>query len=214
MAKELGVRASPLRETFGRLRLTDDALNGPYGSGELYACGWGFGKAYGFEIASGIGRTLSRYARRDGTACADEAVAVEVPGGGRLVVLGWGLAHADMPSARRHQILAAAGWAARGALPVVLETPSQVVVVPRCDSTGRLVSVLLLNVSLDTTPELTLSSRDFAVGGWTWMRPGRRVVSLPPGGVVTVPPLEAWGVGVLLPVRRWRSLRTGAGATG
>lgn len=198
MAHEIGVRTRPLKESFDTMRLSHDNLNGTYKGDLLLSCTRAFGKSYAFETSRGAARILSHYVRINGESADVEAMAVEQDDGGRLVIFGWGLDHASMPSARRHQILAAANWAAHDNLAAWLETPCQTVVVPRCDAKGRVVTVLLLNVSLDPTPELTLSiPRPVEGGRWIWMRPTRKDLSVDGTKKILLPTLEPWGLGVL-----------------
>lgn len=198
LASCLGLRHQPVGKEWGDFVLTDDPINAGY-AGQQITCGnFLFGAARGFELLSGTARGLACYARHDGTTGAIEAALVEFPHGGRLAVFGWGLANPTVTAGRRRQILAAADWVSRGTMPVTLETPGQVVVVPRRDAKGRLATVLLLNVSLDATPDLTLSLRNEAgTGTWTWIRPFDADVTIPAGPTITVPPLAPWGVGVL-----------------
>ena len=198
LAHLLGLRFKTVSSMFGNLALTDDPLNGRF-AGQTLVCGcFMFGTARSCEVTTGQARCLSRYAQVDGTLGDAEAVAVEHADGGRVVVFGWGIGYVTVTTSRRHQILAAADWVSRGQLPAWLETPCQVVVVPRCDAQGRVVTILLLNVSLDATPPLTLTVRNAAGNGaWTWLRPEEGDVRLPPGETLTLPPLASWRLGVL-----------------
>lgn len=199
LAHLLGLRYQPVATAFNYLHLSDDALNGEH-AGQQVVCGcFMFGKAHGCEVTEGHARILSRYVHHDGTLAEVEAVAIEHVDGGRLVVFGWGVGNATVTTSRRQQILAAANWVSHGRLPVQLDTPSPVVVVPRCDANGRLATVLLLNVSLDPTPVLTLSmSNTDSAGRWTWLRPLEADVILPAENTVTLPPLAPWSAGVLV----------------
>lgn len=199
LAHEIGLRTIPLSETFDTLQLTRDEINTPYHDDSVLCCTRAFGKAYTCEPIEGACRILSHYVRVNGQPAGAEALAIERADGGRLVVFGWGVDHAAMPSSRRHQILAAANWAAHGQLAAWLETPCQAVVVPRCDAGGRVVTVLVLNVGLDPTPELTLSIPRPAEGGrWSWQRPALKALTVGSGTRFCLPPLAPWSVGVLI----------------
>jgi hypothetical protein len=199
LAHELGLRTIPLSETFDMLRLTRDEINTPYLDDTVLCCTRAFGKAYTCKPIGGTCRVLSHFLRVNGQPAGAEAMAIEHANGGRLVVFSWGVDHAAMPSSRRHQILAAANWAAHGQLAAWLETPCQAVVIPRCDATGRVVTVLVLNVGLDPTPGLTLSIPCPAEGGrWTWQRPTHKALAVGPGTRFSLPVLAPWSVGVLI----------------
>jgi hypothetical protein len=179
-------------------KFTDDALNGGYAGSAVNLGGlW-----QSYQVCAvkprGDARVLSRYTRPDGGAGAPATVAVETAQGGRWVIFGQGCWNPVVTTAQRAQRLAAADWVG-GGLPAVLETPAQVVVIPRVGTKGQLASVLLLNVSLDATPPLTLVLRQ--TGGcvnWTWIRPEDKPVDIVMGETITLPPLAPWGVGALI----------------
>jgi hypothetical protein len=198
LAQVLGLRSRPVGVEWGDISFTDDPLNAGYAGQRITCGGFLFGTARSFELLRGQARCLARYARFDGIAGEMETAAVEFADGGRLVVFGWGLSNPTVTAGRRRQILAAAKWAGRGHWPVTLETPSQVVVVPRVDAKDRVVTVLLLNVSLDSTPSLTLLLHQTTdAEQWTWRRPFDPDVVLAAGETLTLPPLAPWSVGVL-----------------
>ena len=198
LGKALGVRHKPVGAEWGDIVFTDDPFNAGYEGQRITCGGFLFGQARSFELLAGEARCLARYARVDGTTGDMEAAAVEFPDGGRLAIFGWGLSNPTVTSGRRRQILAAANWVSRECMPVTLETPGQVVVVPRCNVQRRVTTVLLLNVSLDPTPSLALSlCGPKGTEPWTWMRPFHPDGILPAGDALTLPPLEPWSVGVL-----------------
>jgi hypothetical protein len=88
-------------------------------------------------------------------------------------------------------------------MPVFLETPSQVVVIPRTDGEGKLVSVMLLNASIDSSPELKLHLRNCRNNAFRWQAPEQSGYSLKAAGSeaydysVTAGPLEPWSLGVV-----------------
>jgi hypothetical protein len=159
---------------------------------------FGFKPVRSVEVLRGNARVLSRYSNMEGEPAEAEAVLVEHDDGGRLAFFGWGIDCALVNTGRRNQILAAADWVARDRLPVLLRTTCQVAVVPRCDSQGRVVSVLLLNLSLDPTPELRVALRGPNADGWVWTRPEDADLDLPADETLTLPPLDPWSAGVLL----------------
>lgn len=202
LAGLLGLRYRPPdKKTFNFLALSEDGANGEHAGTRLMCCRYTFDSAPGrsFEVLRGSARVLGRYLHADGRAAGLEAALVEHAGGGRLAIFGLGVDSAPVSSGRRHQILAAADWVARERLPAVLRTPCQVAVVPRCDAAGELATVLFLNVSLDVTPPLDVSLRGAgSAGSLAWLRPEEPDLELPAGNEVTLPPLEPWGVGLLL----------------
>ena len=131
------------------------------------------------------------------------AVLTETASGGRAAVLGYNPWSYLINSGKRHQILKAADWLSKGSMPVYLETPSQVAVIPRTDGEGQLVSVMLLNVSIDSSPELKLHLRNCRNSTFRWQVPEKQGCSLKAAGSgeydysVTVGPLKPWSLGVV-----------------
>jgi hypothetical protein len=200
MAEALGLRLVPPPCIYNRLELSDDPVNGRHGGSSVVCCGYMFARrpARSVEVIRGKARVLSRYADVEGEPAGAEAVLVEHEDGGRVAFFGWGVDCALVNTGRRHQVLEAADWVAHGRLPVRLSTACQVALVPRCDSRGRLLGVLLLNISLDPTPELRLIVRDHPDAGWIWTRPGGDDLALPAADEISLPPLSPWSPGVLL----------------
>ncbi len=186
--------------------LSNDALNGPY-SGRtvgLTSLSRVF-PAYGLAPEQQDARILAHYVRTDGTLSAPATVALRTAAGGRWVIFGNGCWSAVVTTAQRAQLLAAADWVSPGGLPVRVETPGQVVAIPRTDTEGRLCSVLLLNCSLDpTASQLSLRLRRPRSLRGHWLRPflQPRAVALPGENGddvrVSLPGLDPWAVGALL----------------
>ena len=104
------------------------------------------------------------------------------------------------------RIRAAADAAAGGRLPVIVETPTVGLVVPRVAPDGALRTVLLLNARIDAQKPLTLRLRTGGAGGphasAVWRAIGEPPVTFPVlrEGVdarVTIPPLQPWSAGWL-----------------
>lgn len=185
-------------------KLTDDPLNGPYAERPITLSGlYRTFPAYSVHT-EGSGRMLSHFTRADGTVTDPSTMAVETSEGGRLVVFGNGCWESTVTTAQRAQLLAAADWVSLGGLPAVLETPCQVVVIPRVDSGGQLRSVILLNCSLDPTPRLQMRLRNPRSTEARWFQfpdEGRSIESSPSGMSdvsVTIPSLGPWDAGALL----------------
>ena len=147
-------------------------------------------------------RILGHYRDPDGTERGVATLLTPTPGGGRLAVFGYDGLRAVVSSARRHQILAAADWVSDGQMPVWISSSAQVAVFPRSDSAGRLVSAMLLNVSIDFTAPLTVRLRRGRSSQVVWRTPptGEQVLATRAGDgevSVTVPPIAPWSVGYL-----------------
>jgi hypothetical protein len=201
-----GVAAVPFgRGEFYFERFTDSALNGSY-AGKIWQQ-FGFaGPSVGFRIecSQAAAHILGEYVEPTTQKVRGLAtVAVETPLGGRLGVLGYNGFETNVSSARREQILSLADWVARGRLPVVLETAAQVAVATRITACGLLRSVLLMNLTIDRTPPLSLKLRNIDGNTIT--------LHHPPGGqdrpltarnsgdewLVALPPMEPWSLAYL-----------------
>lgn len=202
----LPVEAQPASERDLVERFTDDPLNGASASRlvQLTGLSGGFQPCI-LTAKTATGRSLSRYEWTDGTVSGMSVSVATTAGGGRLAVFGNTFWEPVVITARRAQILAVADWISRGRLPAIVETPGQVMAVPRTDRHGRLRSVLLLNCSLDRTPALKLRLRRPAGHRYSWIRPERKElvpVSRSPvnsqvDAQVLIPPLDPWSLGVL-----------------
>jgi hypothetical protein len=130
-------------------------------------------------------------------------LAVDTPLGGRLAVLGFNGFETNVSSARRQQILNLADWVSRSRLPVVLETAAQVALVARVTRAGALRSVLLLNLTIDRTPPLSLRLRNIDGDKITLQHPpGTQDTPLTSKNSddewhVELPPLEPWNMAYL-----------------
>jgi hypothetical protein len=201
-----GLRA----ESFDKMdvweELTDDALNGTHvGRRWMQNIFAGTVPTHRLNpLAAAKARVLGRYVTPAGEARGHATVAVETPLGGRLVAFGYNAWEHVVSGARRFQLLSAADWASGGALPAVIETTAQVVAVPRVERGGNLRSVLLLNVSIDHSPELTVRLRGAAGDEATWIEPTRRTRRLAATRnstgdlTVSVPSLPPWSPGYVL----------------
>ncbi|MEI6169199.1 MAG: hypothetical protein WCS52_18610, partial [bacterium] len=87
-----------------------------------------------------------------------------------------------------------------GKLPVLIQTTAPVMVVPRVDAQGRLVSIFLLNACIDASPSLELRLRGAGAATTArWLLPeGRNEhLTLVKGGgdkLLKTPPMAAWSV--------------------
>jgi hypothetical protein len=128
---------------------------------------------------------------------------VETPLGGRLAVLGFNGFETNVSSARRQQVLSLADWVSRRRLPVILETSAQVALVARVTESGALRSVLLMNLTIDHTPPLSLKLRNLDGTNITLNHPpGRLETSLVAQKTgdewhVELPPMGPWNLAYL-----------------
>ena len=149
-------------------------------------------------------RVIGRYQRPDGSSAEAASVLTETPEGARIAAFGFAGFSSEVSSSRRRQLLLAADWVAQGRLPVVVETASQALVVPRVNVAGDLRSVLVLNATLDVQPPLTLRLRGCAEGleRMEWVTPKEKPVTVAvrwegKDALVTLPAIGAWQTGWL-----------------
>ena len=199
----LGVRVEPFGPLDAFERLTDDPANGPHAGAEWHVFFTSEASPiYRLEPTGEGVRVLGEYVDISGRACGTATALAENEAGGRIAVLAFdGFEHV-VSSPRRGQLLAAADWISRGRLPVLIETPAQVVALPRVDGEGRLRSVMLLNATIDRTPPLELRLRAASADGLRWIRPllddCKPAVRRAGGDLcVGLAALEPWSVGWL-----------------
>ena len=201
-----GVAAVPFgRGEFYFERFTDSALNGSQ-AGKVWQQ-FGFaGPSVGFRIecSQAAAHILGEYVEPTTQKVRGLAtVAVETPLGGRLGVLGYNGFETNVSSARREQILSLADWVARGRLPVMVDTAAQVAVATRITACGLLRSVLLMNLTIDRTPPLSLKLRNIDGNHITLHHPPERqdrpLTAINSGDewLVTLPPMEPWSLAYL-----------------
>lgn len=202
----LGVTAERFHPLDCHERLTADAINGPHAGRQWWL--WFATEASSIYRLRPIGgsrariRVLGEAIDPAGRAAGLASVAVENELGGRVVIFGFeGWDHA-ISGAKRWQMLAAADWASGNRLPVLIETPAQVMAVPRLNAAGQVATLTLLNVSIDSTPPLAVRVRRPAGSRASWIMPGQPDVSLSdraegPDCVLTVPSIAPWSIGYL-----------------
>ena len=202
----LGVTAERLHPLDCHERLTADAINGPHASREWWL--WFASERssiYRLRLAEQskarirvLGEAIDPAGRSTGAA----SVAVENHLGGRLAVFGFEGWDHSISAAKRWQMLAAADWASGGRLPVLIETPAQVMAVPRLNAASQLATLTLLNVSIDSTPPLVVRVRRPAGSRATWLMSGQADVILAsqakgPDCVLNVPSIAPWSIGYM-----------------
>ena len=198
-----GVKTEPAPIVNGAEKLTDHPMNGSYAGRQwiqyLISGLTGMHTLFCHNPDTGI---IGNYITNDGSENGIASLITTTPQGGRLAVFGYNLWESTVNTARHHQILAAADWVCGEKLPVVPETTARINVIPRTDSEGKLVSVFILNNSIDNTPELTVRLRNPRGNKAVWVRPDKADVTLNAERcegelLVGIPPVEAWNVGVI-----------------
>jgi hypothetical protein len=195
----LGVQVEPITMPMPfRERISDDPLNGGYAGRHWDSQGNPSG-AYLLKSRVADVRVLGCYVDRTKAPRGPATVLAENRRRGRVAVFGhygW----ENVPSgAKRNQYLAAADWASRGTLPVVPRSMAQVMVVPRVDSAGKLVSLFLLNASIETTAALSFRLRGVHQKAARWLVPEkatRRLTLIQDGDdrLCRTPKLPGWSV--------------------
>ncbi|NLV73677.1 MAG: hypothetical protein GXY52_03180 [Chloroflexi bacterium] len=116
--------------------------------------------------------------------------------GGRVVVASYPPWRRNGTLAKRSQLLALAEWLAGGALPIRVETFSRVAPFIRMSADGSRWLAVLVNSSLDRSPELTVRVRGTADSAWLLDPPCSQPLKVC-AGRITVPSLPPWQAVVL-----------------
>jgi len=197
MGELLGVSVSKIDRVNVYERMSSDPLNGEY-RGKSWML-WLDSSSPAFRLSplNTSARCLGEYVDTQGSTVGVATSLAENSLGGRVAVFGYFDWVSDPSSARRNQYLSAADWASRQQLPVVVHSLSQVLVVPRVDPAGRLISLFLLNVSIESVPSLDIECRGVASDTCRWITPSGVVVALESvpgsgGSRYTTPVLSAW----------------------
>ena len=204
LGRWLGVRVTAIAAPIGvRERITGERLNGRYRGRPWESIGNVSG-AFRLDAWPGsrpriLGHYEDRFEKPEGTATLLCRNAV----GGRVAIFGYfGWEHAPS-GAKRNQYLVAADWVSRGRLPARIDEPVPVVVLPRVRKDGSVISVALLNASIDRSDRFMIRIRTNGVGRFEWVLPGRCPQCLPAeksmNGTVTIfmPSIPAWTLGYL-----------------
>lgn len=199
LGKYLGVKVKPISKPIPyRERISEDSLNGGF-SGKLWNAFNNSSGAYMVTALSKEHRALGFYEDRLEINQGLSTVFTENKSGGRIAIFGY-YGWEDAPSAaKRNQYLAAADWISRNKLPVIVKSIAQVMVVPRVNSKGQLVSVFLLNASIDKTPPLDIELRGVSSSMAHWFTPEGKIKKLilkkqGRNVICKTPSLPAWSV--------------------
>ncbi|MBM3892584.1 MAG: hypothetical protein FJ388_25990 [Verrucomicrobia bacterium] len=204
MGELLGVRVNKVERAECFERFTTDPLNGA-SRGQFWKLFFipAENHVYRLEPVAPDARVLGQYEDHRGQTTGAATVITQNKEGGRAAVFAYDGFESVVSAARRAQLLAVADWISRGRLPVWIETPAQVMAVPRMTGEGKLRSVFLLNAGMDRSPALRLRLR--AVSGATarWQTPpgSRSTVPLRKQShdvIAEIPALAPWSVGCLL----------------
>ncbi len=201
---KLGVRVARYETADAFEHFTDDPLNGR-NAGHVWRAVF-FGNSdsmYRLEPLHAGTRTLGEYRTPKGAARGIASLIGKTALGGRFAIFGYSGWEPTVSGARRTQLLAAADWVSRNRLPAIVDTTSQVVVIPRVDGGGRLRAVTLLNANIDHTPALSLRIRKPVGSRVSWIRPEQRNARLNAendgkDSRVRVPPMAPWSIGYVL----------------
>lgn len=142
-----------------------------------------------------LGYYEDRLEKKQGVATA----LIENASGGRVAIFGYYGWENSASGAKRNQYLTAADWISRNKLPVVMQTVTPVMVVPRVNANGKLTSVFLLNASIDATPPLELVLRGVKTKSAKWLTPMGKDTTLKLTGavkekIIKTPAIPPWSV--------------------
>lgn len=178
---------------------TNDPLNGEH-AGHIWQIIFKGGmSAHALTPLCGRARVLGEYRTASGAAAGAATMIAETAVGGRIAVFGYDGFESVVSSGRRHQLIAAADWASRGKLPVLIRTSAQIMAVPRVDRKGRTQSVVLLNPSIGRSPAIAMDVRRAAARSAELVTPKGRSRLKPAvenGDRLTlcIPAMEPWSV--------------------
>jgi len=196
-----GLTATPApagaREAF-----TDDEMNVGMVNGKNYGSG---SRLYSFTATATTVRVIGRYYLWNGEDKGAASVLIETPQGARIAAFGYdGFNTSFVCGNRIRQLLRAADWTAHETLPVMTESPTQCMLVPRVTQSGELRSVAVLNTVIDRQEPFTLRLRGCPEKLETaqWIAIGERPLDIPishkgKDAFATLPALAAWNMGWL-----------------
>ena len=182
---------------------TDDELNKNM-VGHTWKLFFSDAGVYSLYPSNEAARVIGRYQRVDGSAAEAASVLTETASGGHIAAFGFAGFTSEVSAARRRQLLLAADWVAQGCLPVLVETVSQAVVVPRVTMAGDLRSVTVLNATIDVQQPVTMRLRGCPKGLETaeWITAKEKPVAVSvrwegKDALATLPAIGPWQIGWL-----------------
>lgn len=195
----LGVRVKRIERVDVYERMTSDPLNGPFTGKSWMLWLESSVPAFLLEPLDASARALGEYVGLTNEPAGIATSLAENALGGRVAVFGYFDWVPDPSSARRNQYLAAADWISHERLPVICHSPSQVLLVPRVNAEGKLVSVFVLNASIEPLEFLDLELRQTVAPNARWHIPEGALEPLTsiPDGRYRVPSLAAWTCGYI-----------------
>jgi len=193
----LGVRVTRIKRIDVYERMTSDPLNIGFAGKSWMLWLESSTPAFFLEAIGDSVRSLGDYVNSNESRVGMATSLSENALGGRVAVFGYFDWVPDPSSARRNQYVAAADWISRERLPVILHSLSQAMVVPRVNSDGELLSVFVLNVSIEQIDMLELEFRNPVATSCRWITPEGSesvldVVKGPHGDRYRTPSLAAW----------------------
>ena len=197
--KMLGVKVAVLNKPVPyRERISEDSINESF-AGKLWNASTNNSGAYQLTALSKNYRVLGFYEDRLEIMHGLSTTLTENKAGGRIAIFGYYGWDDSTSGAKRNQYLAAADWVSQNKLPALIKTVAQVMVVPRVDAKDRLVSVFLLNASIDVTPPLEIVLRGVIGKSAQWITPFGKIKNIVLGGkgnnkTIKTPKMPAWSV--------------------
>jgi hypothetical protein len=182
-------------------RISNDPLNGIFG-GKLWRGFSNASKVFLVEPVTSKVRVLGYYENRMEENSGVATALIENNYGGKIAIFGF-YGWEDAPSGgKRNQILTAADWVANNQLSVFVKSQVQVMVVPRTNSKGELISVFLLNASIENSGPIELLLRKTKAKAAKWIKPdlSTQNINLAESKnekVCVIPNIESWSVGYL-----------------
>lgn len=202
LGKLLGVEVSLINKPLPyRERISEDSLNDGF-SGKIWNASGNSSGAYMLKPFSKNHRVLGFYEDRLEISHGISTVLTENKAGGRVAIFGYYGWESATSGSKRNQYLKAADWISQNTLPVVVQSIAQVMVVPRVDVKGKLVSIFLLNVSIDKTQPLELLLRGVTSSSVHWFTPDGKskklaLVKKGQDKICKTPSLPGWSVGCI-----------------
>lgn len=182
-------------------RISNDPINGVFG-GKLWRGYSNSSRVFLIEPTTSKFQVLGNYVDRFEKHCGYATVLIENNLGSRVAIFGF-YGWEDAPSGgKRHQMLLAADWVAKNQLSVFLKSQVQVMVVPRTNQKGELISVFLLNASIQDSGPIELLLRKTKSKDAHWVTPNKNKQSIRLSDsnhekICVIPNLESWSVGYI-----------------
>ncbi|MCH2176812.1 MAG: hypothetical protein MK193_13905 [Lentisphaeria bacterium] len=172
---------------------TNHELNGQYAHSFWQSY---FGRSIPYEIHSDTGDALTCY---EDTQTVSTLIH-EPQIGGRIAIIGNGAWDLWANSAKQMQLHQMIDWCSKGAMPCVLKSAVQVHMVPRVNKEGKILTLFVMNITIDQSPIINILIRNAAGPRAELHRPETPTISVIGGNLnqqedtIQVPPLAPWSV--------------------